>query len=44
MRNAGVSAANAIIFLGVCGLLGTRLGTVFLPQLEEGNIWIESGA
>jgi len=27
-------------FLVVIGLLGTRLGSEFLPHLEEGNMWI----
>jgi len=27
-------------FLGLISLLGTRLGSEFLPHLEEGNLWI----
>jgi cobalt-zinc-cadmium resistance protein CzcA len=27
-------------FLAVIGLMGTRLGSEFLPHLEEGNLWI----
>jgi cobalt-zinc-cadmium resistance protein CzcA len=27
-------------FLAAIGLIGTRLGTEFLPHLEEGNLWI----
>jgi len=27
-------------FLAVVGLMGTRLGSEFLPHLEEGNLWI----
>ncbi len=27
-------------FLALIGLLGTRLGSEFLPHLEEGNLWI----
>ncbi len=27
-------------FLGLIGLMGTRLGSEFLPHLEEGNLWI----
>src|SRR5947209_17086195 len=30
----------ALAFLAICGLLATRLGTEFLPKLEEGNLWI----
>ena len=26
----------------VCGVLGARLGTEFLPKLEEGNLWIRA--
>ena len=29
-------------FWCVCGLLGLRLGTEFLPKLEEGNLWIRA--
>jgi cobalt-zinc-cadmium resistance protein CzcA len=36
----GLSATIAIAFLAICGLLGARLGTEFLPKLEEGNLWI----
>jgi cobalt-zinc-cadmium resistance protein CzcA len=35
-----LSATIAITFLAMCGLLGSRLGTEFLPKLEEGNLWI----
>ena len=26
----------------MCGILGARLGTEFLPKLEEGNLWIRA--
>lgn len=29
-------------FLGICALLGARLGTEFLPKLEEGNLWVRA--
>ncbi|WP_426411450.1 efflux RND transporter permease subunit [Bradyrhizobium ganzhouense] len=32
--------AVGLVFLGLIGLLGTRLGSEFLPHLEEGNLWI----
>ncbi|MEW6641957.1 MAG: CusA/CzcA family heavy metal efflux RND transporter [Pseudomonadota bacterium] len=32
--------AIAFGFLGLISLLGTRLGSEFLPHLEEGNLWI----
>ena len=42
VRDARLSAAVALVFLGVCGALGARLGTEFLPKLEEGNMWIRA--
>ncbi|MBV9346583.1 MAG: efflux RND transporter permease subunit [Pseudolabrys sp.] len=36
------SAFIAVAFLLVCALLGMRLGTEFLPKLEEGNMWIRA--
>lgn len=32
--------AVGLVFLGLIGLMGTRLGSEFLPHLEEGNLWI----
>ena len=29
-----------LAFLIVCGFIGSKLGTEFLPALEEGNLWI----
>ena len=34
--------AIGVAFLAVIGLLGTRLGSEFLPHLEEGNLWIRA--
>src|SRR5258708_26781101 len=31
-----------VLFLTVTGLLALRLGTEFLPHLEEGNLWIRA--
>ncbi|MBI3434417.1 MAG: efflux RND transporter permease subunit, partial [Proteobacteria bacterium] len=42
VRHARVSAAIALAFLLACGALATRLGTEFLPKLEEGNLWIRA--
>src|SRR5262245_6939312 len=36
------ATAIALAFLLVCGVLGMRLGTEFLPKLEEGNLWIRA--
>ena len=42
VRRYCVSALIGLGFLAVCGLLGLRLGTEFLPKLEEGNMWIRA--
>ena len=42
VRRAPVSATLAASFLVVVGVLGLRLGTEFLPKLEEGNLWIRA--
>jgi cobalt-zinc-cadmium resistance protein CzcA len=40
VRRYRLSAAIGLAFLAICGTLATRLGTEFLPKLEEGNLWI----
>jgi len=40
--HARISAMIAVAFLIVCSVLGMRLGTEFLPKLEEGNMWIRA--
>lgn len=42
VKNARTAGAVALAFLIVCGALGLRLGTEFLPKLEEGNLWIRA--
>jgi cobalt-zinc-cadmium resistance protein CzcA len=42
VRRYRVAAAIALSFLLMCGLLGARLGSEFLPKLEEGNLWIRA--
>ena len=42
VRNARLAAMIALAFLVICGGLGMRLGTEFLPKLEEGNLWIRA--
>jgi heavy metal efflux system protein len=37
-----VTAAIGVSFLVLAGLLVPRLGTEFLPHLEEGNLWIRA--
>jgi cobalt-zinc-cadmium resistance protein CzcA len=40
VRHYRLSATIALAFLAICGILATRLGTEFLPKLEEGNLWV----
>jgi cobalt-zinc-cadmium resistance protein CzcA len=40
--NARTAATIGAAFLIVVGFLGSRLGTEFLPKLEEGNLWIRA--
>src|SRR6186997_2099110 len=42
VRNARAAGTIAAAFLIVVGVLGARLGTEFLPKLEEGNLWIRA--
>ena len=42
VRHYRVAAMIALAFLLLCGGLGARLGTEFLPKLEEGNLWIRA--
>jgi heavy metal efflux system protein len=37
-----IMVAVAVAFLAIVGLLSTRLGSEFLPALEEGNLWIRA--
>lgn len=36
------TVAIGVVFLCLAGALSTRLGTEFLPALEEGNLWIRA--
>lgn len=42
VRNARRAGLIALAFLAFTALLGSRLGTEFLPKLEEGNMWIRA--
>src|SRR6188472_2709428 len=42
VRRYRLAAAIAALFLVLCLSLGMRLGTEFLPKLEEGNLWIRA--
>ena len=37
-----ISIGIGVAFLGVGGLVATRLGSEFLPALEEGNYWLHA--
>ena len=40
--NAKVAALIGLVFLVLCGTIASRLGTEFLPKLEEGNMWVRA--
>ena len=40
--NAKVAALIGLAFLVLCGTIASRLGTEFLPKLEEGNMWVRA--
>ena len=42
LNHRSVTVAIGCIFLIATGLLGSRLGSEFLPALEEGNLWIRA--
>jgi heavy metal efflux system protein len=40
--NRKSTVAIGLVFLAVTGFIGSRLGSEFLPALEEGNLWIRA--
>jgi cobalt-zinc-cadmium resistance protein CzcA len=42
LDHIAVPVVVGIVFLAFCGLMATRLGSEFLPALEEGNYWIRA--
>ncbi|MGA8169332.1 MAG: efflux RND transporter permease subunit, partial [Methylocystis sp.] len=42
LDNTKVVITGGLIFLVISALVATRLGTEFLPALEEGNFWIRA--
>jgi heavy metal efflux system protein len=42
LNNRQITIAVGLVFLAVSGFLGSRLGSEFLPTLEEGNLWIRA--
>ncbi|HEV2394178.1 MAG TPA: CusA/CzcA family heavy metal efflux RND transporter [Verrucomicrobiae bacterium] len=42
LANRAKTVALGVVFLAIAAFLGLRLGSEFLPQLEEGNFWIRA--
>ncbi len=42
LANRKIMLAIALGFLAIVAVLGSRLGSEFLPALEEGNLWIRA--
>ncbi|MBV8206848.1 MAG: efflux RND transporter permease subunit [Acidobacteria bacterium] len=42
LESRAVMVAAGVVFLGVSALVASRLGSEFLPHLEEGNFWIRA--
>jgi heavy metal efflux system protein len=42
LNNRRMTIAAGIVFLAASAVMGSRLGSEFLPTLEEGNLWIRA--
>jgi heavy metal efflux system protein len=42
LEHRGIAVGAGLAFLALVGLLALRLGSEFLPHLEEGNFWIRA--
>jgi cobalt-zinc-cadmium resistance protein CzcA len=42
LAHRAITVGIGVVFLAVAGVLALRLGSEFLPQLEEGNLWIRA--
>jgi len=42
LNNRPITIVVGLVFLCMSGFLGSRLGSEFLPTLEEGNLWIRA--
>ena len=42
LTNRKITIAIGLGFLAISGFIGSRLGSEFLPALEEGNLWIRA--
>lgn len=42
LKFRGVVLAGAVVFIVLCGLLGSRLGSEFIPNLDEGDVAVQA--
>ena len=42
LNHRPLTVVLSVVFLGICALAASRLGSEFLPHLEEGNFWIRA--
>ncbi len=42
LQHRGATVGLGVAYLAIAGILLTRLGSEFLPALEEGNLWIRA--
>jgi cobalt-zinc-cadmium resistance protein CzcA len=42
LKHRATTAAAGVVIVAMAGLLATRLGSEFMPSLEEGNFWIRA--
>jgi heavy metal efflux system protein len=42
LAHRAITVSVGLLFLALTGVLGARLGSEFLPALEEGNLWIRA--
>ena len=42
LSNRKLTVGLGVLFLAIAGLLSLRIGSEFLPALEEGNLWIRA--
>jgi cobalt-zinc-cadmium resistance protein CzcA len=42
LANRRITVAIGLVFVAISGFVGSRLGSEFLPTLEEGNLWIRA--
>jgi cobalt-zinc-cadmium resistance protein CzcA len=42
LNNRSITAGLGVVFLAATAIIASRLGSEFLPTLEEGNLWIRA--